>query len=192
MNLQRSVGGSTAYFLGTISASGSRLYFPVLYLLKEPLPSLIIVLVGLILALWGSGRAVRQRQARSGFKRYLHEHFTEFAIITVFLVIYWSYSIHSTLNIGIRHLMPTIPLMYMALAAGMWRKWITKMNVAGGRLGARHRVLRGTRRRHLLAQVFGAVRAPALARVRRVFRRALLHLVLHRGRRRRVGRLSLC
>ena len=45
-----------------------------------------------------------------------------------FIVLYWGYSMQSPLNIGIRHLMPTIPFIYI-LAAGVWKKWVTRINL---------------------------------------------------------------
>lgn len=124
MVLQRSTGGNTGYFLGQVSADGSHAYFPIVYLLKESLPALIIVLGALLAALWGMGRTVVRRQAKSGFGAYLRNNFTGFALI-IFLFIYWGYSVRSTLNIGVRHLMPVIPIMYI-LATGVWKKWIVK------------------------------------------------------------------
>jgi hypothetical protein len=40
-----------------------------------------------------------------------------------FAIFYWLYSIKSPLNIGIRHLMPTMPFIYI-LAASALKKWI--------------------------------------------------------------------
>ena len=52
MALQRVDGGNTIYFLGQVRGSGGWIYFPVLFLLKEPIPTLIIVFLALALALW--------------------------------------------------------------------------------------------------------------------------------------------
>jgi hypothetical protein len=38
-----------------------------------------------------------------------------------FVVLYWGYSMHSPLNIGIRHIIPTLPFIYI-LATGVWKK----------------------------------------------------------------------
>jgi hypothetical protein len=48
-----------------------------------------------------------------------------------FIILYWGYSMHSPLNIGIRHLMPTISFIYI-LAAGVWKKWITRIAMPAG------------------------------------------------------------
>jgi hypothetical protein len=60
--------------------------------------------------------------------------------MAAFVVLYWGYSMHSPLNIGIRHLMPTFPLIFI-LAAGVWRKWI--MHVSFASIGAVARSVAG-------------------------------------------------
>lgn len=127
MVLQRSDGGNTVYFLGEVGSAGSRIYFPLVYALKEPLPNLILVIAGLLLALLGIWRAMRRasghfvKNTLASFKKYLDAHLPEFAML-LFAVIYWAYSVRSTLNIGVRHLMPVIPLMYL-LAVRPVKHW---------------------------------------------------------------------
>lgn len=125
MVTQRAAGGNTAYFLGDVTNVGSRLYFPAVFMLKEPLPVLVVIGVALFLALAGMLRSFRGglRAAGSRFMEYASSHFTQFAIIS-FVVLYWAYSLKSPLNIGFRHLFPTLPLIYM-LAAGSWKRWIS-------------------------------------------------------------------
>lgn len=127
MVLQRSDGGNTIYYLGHVVQSGGWRYFPTLYLMKEPIPTLAIVLLALALGLWWGIGALRRRGWREGMHVLFHEHFREFALATV-VAFYWGYSMHSPLNIGIRHLMPTIPLIFI-LAAGAWKAWITKIDL---------------------------------------------------------------
>ena len=43
MVFQRVDGGNTIYFMGQVVGSGGWTYFPLLFLLKEPIPTLIIV-----------------------------------------------------------------------------------------------------------------------------------------------------
>ncbi len=134
MVLQRADGGSTIYFLGEVRHYGGWIYFQILFLLKEPLPTLIIVIFGLILALsWivkrclGTGRTRNEKGIRESIKNYLENHFGEFSLAS-FIVLYWGYAMHSPLNIGIRHLLPTIPLI-LILATVVWRKWIMRLNL---------------------------------------------------------------
>ena len=129
MVLQRADGGNTIYFLGHIAQSGGWIYFPVLFLLKEPIPTLIIVLLALVLAAWWTIKKTLKPGGTSIKDRiiaYLTLNFGEFSIAS-FVVLYWGYSMHSPLNIGIRHLMPTIPLIFI-LAAVVWQKWVMRLH----------------------------------------------------------------
>lgn len=125
MVIQRSSGGNTSYFLGQVSNSGSTSYFPTVYLLKETLPALIMVLVGIILAATAIFRKIKKglsNGVKYFFTDYLGNNFAEFSML-VFVILYWTYSIKSPLNIGVRHLLPTFPFIYI-LAASAWKKWL--------------------------------------------------------------------
>ncbi|MDD5099107.1 MAG: glycosyltransferase family 39 protein [Candidatus Colwellbacteria bacterium] len=114
MVTQRASGGNTGYFMGEVSAGGWRAYFPVIYALKEPLPLLLLAILGIALA---KIRFFKKPAATIG-KRivdYLGMNFTEFSCVA-FIVIYSVISIRSPLNIGIRHLMPILPLIYILSA----------------------------------------------------------------------------
>lgn len=120
MVIQRSAGGNTAYFLGDIGNTGWWYYFPVIFLLKEPIPILLAIALGLTLAI---GRFIKKSKEvnKNRFLSYLGLNFAEFAMLST-VIFYWLYSIKSTLNIGFRHIFPTLPFMYM-LAAGSIKKW---------------------------------------------------------------------
>jgi hypothetical protein len=130
MVLQRADGGNTIYFLGHVVNSGGWIYFPTLFLLKEPLPTLIIIFLGFILAVWWIIRAaIRTRSLKRNFEAildYIRTNFYQFSMAS-FVILYWGYSMHSPLNIGIRHIIPTIPFI-LILAAGIWKTWITRMD----------------------------------------------------------------
>ncbi|MBI2013122.1 MAG: glycosyltransferase family 39 protein [Candidatus Colwellbacteria bacterium] len=116
MVMQRSAGGNTAYFLGEVSASGSPLYFPAVYLMKESLSVLIFIALTLLYALYRVGRAIKRRQLN--FADYSLTRLPELSML-FFIVIYGVYSITSPLNIGVRHLLPIMPLAYILIAAGL-------------------------------------------------------------------------
>ncbi|MDP3770277.1 MAG: glycosyltransferase family 39 protein [Candidatus Sungbacteria bacterium] len=123
---QRAAGGNTAYFLGEVSNSGSRLYFPFLYLVKETLPLHILTLIALVWGIkkFGKWRArERGRKTILAIRESLYRHFPEWAA-AAFIVFYWFVSIKSPLNIGIRHIIPTLPFMYILVARGVssWLK----------------------------------------------------------------------
>ncbi|OGY56307.1 MAG: hypothetical protein A2Y84_00990, partial [Candidatus Colwellbacteria bacterium RBG_13_48_8] len=119
MVVQRSAGGNTLYFLGQVSTSGGPLYFPVVYALKETLPMLLLILLATLFGIYGTGRALIKRKPK--LKDYLETNLYEFSAL-LFIALYAAYSVSSPLNIGIRHLMPIIPMIYI-LVAGALRKF---------------------------------------------------------------------
>lgn len=129
MVMQRSSGGNTGYFLGEVSSVGWWYYFPVVFLLKEPIPSLLLILIALLFSI----AHITKRILSNGksfvkiFIDYLGTHFSEFSMIS-FVVLYWAYSIKSPLNIGIRHILPTIPFIYI-LSAGAFKKWFNSSSI---------------------------------------------------------------
>ncbi len=121
MVMQRSGGGNTGYFLGEVSAVGWWYYFPVVFALKEPLPSIILILFALILGIWNIIKNAKARFTLRNFENYIGTHFSEFSMIS-FVIFYWLYSIKSPLNIGVRHIMPTMPFIYILTASAI-KKW---------------------------------------------------------------------
>ena len=113
MVLQRSGGGNTTYFLGEVSADGSSIYFPLLFLIKEPLPFILLIFFALFLAI---------KKGASSVERGM--------LLVIF--VYWFFSVTSNLNIGVRHILPTIPFIYV-LTARQISDWI-KDNVKKGLL----------------------------------------------------------
>ncbi len=113
---QRSIGGNTTYFLGEVSQTAWKKYFPIVYFLKEPLP-----FWGLVIFVWLFW-SVKFRPQKDLLKHAFHrtegwikEYFTEFAML-VWLAVYWYSSIKANLNIGVRHLMPIYGFTYILLA----------------------------------------------------------------------------
>jgi len=110
MATQRTSFGNTTYFMGEISAQAWWYYFPVIYFLKTPLAFhflILIVLLGLCLT----------KTKREGW---LKNNFTAFSFL-LFIFIYWIVAVTGNLNIGVRHLMPTIPFIYLLVIMGLKR-----------------------------------------------------------------------
>lgn len=120
---QRAAGGNTAFFLGEVSNQGSRLYFPLLYLVKEPLP---LHLFSLIALLYGAAqfRTWRLKRKQTGIhlthsiRRAMHDYFIEWSCV-IMIAVYWIISMKSPLNIGVRHVLPTFPFIYILVARGL-------------------------------------------------------------------------
>jgi hypothetical protein len=123
MVVQRVAGGNTTYFLGEVSAAGSRLYFPIMYILKEPLAFHILSLLALGFAVWKVLNVKQKSVAKMTL--WARQHYLTVAA-WVFIIFYWGYSMRSPLNIGVRHLLPTFPFIYLLVAKEItgWLKYI--------------------------------------------------------------------
>lgn len=120
MATQRASGGHTVYFMGEVSAAGWVRYFPIVYILKEPLAFHILT----VLALLYMAIAIRRQPWQEPFKRlrvWISAHFAQFAML-LWLAIYWTASLISNLNIGMRHLLPVLPFTY-ALVSWATVQW---------------------------------------------------------------------
>ena len=124
---QRSVGGNTTYFLGEVSRFGWRHYFPIVYLIKEPLAWWALVVTALATA----AVSIKSFQPRVyKIRSYLQENFIELAMI-LWLVFYWALSINSTLNIGVRHLLPTYPFAILLVSGQIAKINYKKFKIYG-------------------------------------------------------------
>ena len=95
--------GDYSYFLGEIRAYGSWAFFPVLMLVKSPLPFLLAFAIGAA-GLLGRDRGDWQRMA---------------ALVGVVAIV--ASVMPSTINIGLRHILPTFALMAIVAAIGLAR-----------------------------------------------------------------------
>ncbi|MDP3764045.1 MAG: glycosyltransferase family 39 protein [bacterium] len=116
MVFQRTGGGNTTYYMGDVASVAWKSYFPIIYLLKEPIPILALIALAVISVL------PRNKWRWSSIKFWISNNFTEFVWLT-FIVIYWGLSIKGNLNIGVRHVLPTFPFIYM-LTAGQISSWV--------------------------------------------------------------------
>lgn len=107
MVIQRSSGGNTIYWLGNVVKTGGPWYFPLVYFLKEPLAWWLLSALAVASLIVHSRRKHEHAHApRRG--EWLADHFDEAAMLA-WLVLYWGTSVTSTLNIGVRHLLPVYP-----------------------------------------------------------------------------------
>lgn len=124
MVIQRSAGGNTTYFLGDIASSGWWYYFPVAYFLKEPLAFFILVLVALGVAI----KSIREAHEKSFsvFAEWMRDNFV-LASSLIFIAVYWLQSMQSSLNIGVRHVLPTYPFLYLLVSRQIikWARFYT-------------------------------------------------------------------
>jgi hypothetical protein len=120
---QRGIGGHTTYFLGEVSASGWKNYFPIVYLIKEPLAFHLLTLIAILYAVWSIKKPFWQDTFERG-RNWIKNYFPEFAMLC-FIGIYWAISLISNLNIGVRHLLPVFPFTFL-LVGGVTTSWLKK------------------------------------------------------------------
>jgi hypothetical protein len=98
----RTAGGNATFIIGHFSDKGIKWYFPVAWLLKIPLPITFLVLYGLVILI--------TRGIRGPTDAWLLWY------ISIPVAIYWIITLQGSLNIGIRHLFPTLPFVYLFIA----------------------------------------------------------------------------
>lgn len=123
MVFQRTTGGNTTYFLGEVSSAGWRYYFPLTFLMKEPISSLIIIFsafISILIILIYRIIKITPKEYLVSIREYALNNPAPW-IIFGFICLYWLSSITSNLNIGFRHILPTVPLMYILASKVMTR-----------------------------------------------------------------------
>ena len=116
MVFKRVAGGNGAYFLNNVSSKASTIYFPLVFLIKETIPFLVLILFSLLFTggqiLKTFKNSLTKKTLGKSFKRFLQTGVTQYALFG-FIVLYSYLSITGNLNIGLRHLFPIMPLAYL-------------------------------------------------------------------------------
>lgn len=115
-----------AFLLGEYRKTGWVSFFPVAFLLKTPLPALVLFVAGLaaLLVVWRRAET-RGPDAPRGPWAIVYRA----APLLIFFVVYWIMALRMHLNIGHRHILPTYPVFYVFAAAAAcwlatkWRRW---------------------------------------------------------------------
>ncbi|MDT8306951.1 MAG: hypothetical protein RRC07_13540 [Anaerolineae bacterium] len=101
-----SKGQRPSFLLGETTLGGFTAYFPVAFLVKTPLATLVLLVLSGYLLLRPRARAADRRR-------------TLFLLIPA--VVYFAASMQSALNIGYRHLLPILPFLYLVIAGALAR-----------------------------------------------------------------------
>jgi len=118
MATNRTGTGNTTYFEGSVSTAGRRDYFPTLYLVKIPLAFHIMTLIVLAGAVILLARKKFRRSFAANLKESILNNYDIFTMV-VFLAIYWAASLIGSLNIGLRHILPTFAFTYLLVVIGL-------------------------------------------------------------------------
>lgn len=121
MVFARVASGNPHYFLGTVSMQSSPWYFPVVFLLKETLPFLFLLITVAGYALYRLGKTIAAKQSRSiqavfkSIGQSIQKKPAQY-LIALFIFVYGYVSLSGNLTIGFRHLFPILPFIYMLVA----------------------------------------------------------------------------
>jgi hypothetical protein len=127
-------GGNGAYFMGQVSSHAFKAYFPTVFLIKEPIPTLFFIFFALGLALSKIFRSVFSdfKNILKNIAHYLRVNILEFSM-SAFVALYAYLSITGNLNIGFRHLFPILPFIFILTAKNIFI-FIEKRKVAHSEL----------------------------------------------------------
>ncbi|HWP86132.1 MAG TPA: glycosyltransferase family 39 protein [Terriglobia bacterium] len=131
--LERSERGNNPFFWGRVRTSGSALYFPFVYLAKEPLAFHLLTLLAMGFALLRLRRPAAPAAApRPSRRQWAQAHFTECSFLLV-IAFYWALALRSNLNIGVRHLLPVFPFLYVLVAKEIAQIRLWRFKASGAR-----------------------------------------------------------
>jgi 4-amino-4-deoxy-L-arabinose transferase-like glycosyltransferase len=127
--LTQAAGGQPAFFLGEYSSDGWWSYFPVAFLIKTPIGSLLII--GASLVLYRSGTSYRRRDV---------------LCLLVPVALTFMVAAQSRTNIGLRHVLPVYPLLFVLasrlVTVRLGRPWLMPTLVAAALMGTAASALR--------------------------------------------------
>jgi len=103
--LQHYDEGHPAFLMGMNSTRGWWYYFPVAFLVKTPLPTLILLAIALV-------TVVRPQMTAAGGQRS-----AALWMLGAFPVIHFATALFSSVDIGYRHLLPILPFLFVFIAA---------------------------------------------------------------------------
>lgn len=93
------------FLWGQISEDGFWLYFPVAFAVKTPLPTLILLVASV--GIWIFKRRDRSREL----------------CLFIPVAVYFSLAVYSRLNIGLRHLLPIYPFLFVLIGGTVAKLW---------------------------------------------------------------------
>lgn len=144
---RRVAGGNGAYYFGQVSSSAFPSYFPMVFLMKEPLYSLALFTLAALAWMISTSKAISEINRKS-FRSlldksldYLGNNIFSYPL-AAFIALYAYISITGNLNIGFRHLFPILPFIYILAASSLarllndsgirpWFRWTWLTSVIG-------------------------------------------------------------
>ncbi len=97
----RVAGGNATFIMGHLSDKSIPWYFPVAWLLKTPISIIVLFLSSVVYFIFKKKKDKKDAWIAS--------------LIFLPFLVYWGFTLKGSLNIGIRHLMPTVPFVLLAI-----------------------------------------------------------------------------
>ncbi len=114
MVIQRVSGGNNTFLLGQFTNQSFLWYFPLTYIFKEPLS--ILILLGTTIMTFVFVILSLGKKSLNYFQN-IYDNKSIYPIILLLIIIfYWGISISGNLNLGIRHILPVLPLTYILIS----------------------------------------------------------------------------
>ena len=116
----RVAAGNVHYYLGNVGVDAEKSYFPVVFLLKSTLPFLFLLVVttGITLLHFRHRLVTSTEPLRLFLVHSFRSRIVQY--LSVFFVLFYAYiSITGNLTIGLRHLFPIFPFLYLLVALAL-------------------------------------------------------------------------
>ncbi len=109
----RVAGGNNTYFLGNVSPNQADiLYFPTVFTLKEPLLYLFTYLITVSLVIYAFVKTTVIKSANHSAKLFFLKNYS-LCVLVLFIIFYILITANGNLTIGIRHLFPLYPPLFI-------------------------------------------------------------------------------
>jgi hypothetical protein len=108
--------GHPSFLMGRNSDQGWWTYFPVAFLLKTPLPTLILMVLSLLSLLRTAGKSLLSFARSPSLIRYPSSAIRRWGPLVLFPLLYALSTPFSSVNIGYRHLLPILPFLFILIA----------------------------------------------------------------------------
>ncbi|NQU99426.1 MAG: hypothetical protein HQ538_01700, partial [Parcubacteria group bacterium] len=128
-------GGNTTYFLGETTNQSFWYFYPISFLIKTPIATLILSVFSIIGVLKFSIRKSISKDSVSFIRRswrtignYVNDHLLEFISLSV-IVMFFVVGIQGNLNIGLRHILPLYPFLFILCAKYFFKLFNKESNI---------------------------------------------------------------
>jgi uncharacterized membrane protein len=107
----------STFLCGKLSKIGCWQYFPLAYLFKTPIASQIAVLIGFVAVIAAGVSMFKLRRQNPGNQTY--GRLWDAACLVIPFAVLFTVDIRSKLDLGIRHMLPVYPFLYIMAAVGV-------------------------------------------------------------------------